>query len=212
MENNNSNNKVFVATIILLAVCVIGLSSFIIYDKVIKKEPNKENVINGNNSEKQVNETDDKDNSNQVENSDNIVEFKGKVTGYVTIVTEQGDGLDVPDNEEKKLVFFNITSTDSNDIKAFIKNNQGNSFVNEKGFSIGCLENNSIIRDNNYDNPSGSPYTISKTFTIAGNDATRLLETNVSNKITLEIEKKKFTSGGGASLCYSHLTNISIVE
>lgn len=102
-------------------------------------------------------------------------------------------------------VYFKIKETKSNELLKYINGMGKNSFIDTDAIGIGCLTNEKIIGYYNVnDEDDEYVYRFSK------EDTDKILNSNESNLIRLKVNKKKLTYGGGASSCYSHITNIEI--
>ena len=43
-------------------------------------------------------------------------------------------------------------------------------------------------------------------------DSVKIMNSTINNPIFLELERLEFNGGSGAPTCYSHITNIKVVE
>lgn len=128
--------------------------------------------------------------------------------GYATTVKRddcpgEGGGTNCP---QVDYIFFNITKTENSNIFTFLKNNAGNSYVEDKAVGVGCLANGTINYMNSSDANGRKQYTISK------DDTTKIMAASTSKPITLEIEKLKLSGGSGAPACTSLFTTFKVLE
>ena len=104
------------------------------------------------------------------------------------------------------LQLFHIVNTDSNDFLKWIDNSKGNSFVGDKAIGIGCINDNIIEYYNSSDEKEDAQYRISK------NDSEKIINSTKDNLVKLKLERKVYTGGSGTPMCYSHITNINVIE
>lgn len=184
------NNKGLIVIIVLLSLTIIGVIGYLIYDDVF---------INSNN---ETNENKDKDESKVDTFSIDTNSGKVIVTGYVTSEKIQENLYD----EGYLYTYFNILDSNSKNFLTFIENRKGNLFVTNNGIGIGCIEDNTL----NYYNASDIYGMMN--YKLSEKDTNRIMNSTKENPIKLELERLMFTSGSGAPNCYSHITNIKIVD
>ena len=218
--------------IIILGVICVGLLTLVILTltgviDINKKDELRENV---NTTEKQdeakednakINET-IKENTNANESSKDTKETKSvdelgkndtfsmktesgvvEVIGY-TIIEKISD---FDSEEEYDYVFFNILETKSNDFNKYLKSISGNSFVRNNAIGLGCRLDNLIKYYNSSDKLGDLKY-----FELSKNDSKKILSSTKSNPVRLRLERLVYTSGSWAPACYSHITNIDVVD
>ncbi len=122
------------------------------------------------------------------------------VEGYATIEHKEYY------NEEGDYIFFNIIKTDSNDLMQFIEGSQGNSYVGDKAIGLGC-KNDDIIQYYNHSDEAGFVF-----YKLDEETTNNILNSTEDTPIKLKLERLRFTGGGEAPLCYSHITYVSIAE
>jgi len=127
---------------------------------------------------------------------------KAIVKGYIAIENISENLYD----DGYEYVYFNIIESNSQNFLKYIENNSGNSFVLEKAIGIGCIESDSLNYVNDSDEYGMKSYSLSK------EDTEKILATTKKRTVTLELEKLKLSNGGHAPNCYSHITNIKVVD
>ncbi|MEF3691618.1 MAG: hypothetical protein V3574_01005 [Candidatus Moraniibacteriota bacterium] len=100
-----------------------------------------------------------------------------------------------------------VVSSNNDLIYEYMQLHKGNSFVNENSIGIGCYEKNKnqiySINNSNY----GSFDNI-----IKGKDLQKILQSSVSQPVTMQLSKSYLTVGSGAPECYSHFREFKILD
>ena len=204
----NSSNKGLIIMLIVFIIIALSLAGYIIYDKVIDKkdvETKEEKKIEEKKEEKKPEEKKEELKSTfSLQEEYGIVYVEGYATKEIIEASSMYEDLDGLDKAE--YVFFNITNTDSNDFMTWIEGIKGNTFVKDKAIGLGCIHEDYIRYYNSSDEADCEEYKIEK------EAAQKILNSSESNPIKLKLERKKFTGGSAAPLCYSHISNVSIVE
>ncbi len=207
-ENNNiveKNNKKNVIIIILVAL-LVGAICFICYDKFLK-----------NDSSRKENTKDNTDVINTFKYNDDGASGIATVKGYITVEKTDYcvDGeCESSENSIYDVTHFHILETESTSFRNYINSFYSNDYTGEKTFSLGCVKNNVISYYNTYDEIQNDSEDNNdfKYFVLSNDVSQKILNSSIDNPITLKLEKKKFSSGSGAPECYSHITNIEIVN
>ena len=128
------NNSVLGVLVVLLSIVVLGLTGFIIYDKVLSEETKEKNTdINTANNKLEINEQEE-DNVKLNYNADDYIEledvvFNSKVSTKKVKLKKLNDNITKQFYEEQQKVIDNIHVSDSEffnaeyDLKYFINNN-----------------------------------------------------------------------------------------
>lgn len=203
-----SSNKGLIIMLIIFILIALSLAGYIVYDKVIdKKDVETKEVDKGKEEEKEEKPEEKKE---ELKSNFNLLEEYGivYVEGYATKEVLESSNMygDLDGLESANYVFFNITNTDSNDFMTWINDSQGNAYVRDKAIGLGCIQDDYIRYYNSSDEADCQEYQIEKDL------AQRILNSSESSPIKLKLERKKYTVGTGAPLCYSHITSVSIVE
>ena len=210
MDNSNNNNKFLIVLVIILSVLVVGLGGYLIYDKVIVKTGN--NIQESKNNNCKIDENSDNNSENQLTNTEeesntfSLTTESGKVRvkGYATI-----DKIEDETGDSRDYVFFHILDTSSQNFIEYIKKYQGNAFVRDNAIGLGCFNSNNIIYENHSDQLGNIAITLSYAYT------KKIIDSSINNPIILNLERFPLNyskASGNISLCYSHITHISVVE
>lgn len=199
MEKERNGKNILIGVLIAIIIILVGLC---IYFAFIKKD----NGVIDNNAQENNEES---NNINVVNTFTNVYPEEGiaTVTGYATIAKLADCMGECMGNEPQyDYVFFTITDTSSSSFLEYIKQSKGNWFVSDNGIGLGCLENG-IIKYNNNSDVNGY-----KSYTLSNGLSNDILNSSKNHVITLELEKLKLSYGGGADVCYSHITNVKKVK
>ena len=213
----NKNNNII---IIILITVIVGLTAFIVYDKVLKetKEPDKEEGLNNTNNDIQTPKNSE-DKLQTTTPEEPIALEKGtfkyanrngfgtvQVEGYITFekLSNCTDICSAEETDTYDYALFNITKLNNNDFSNYIESLEGNSFASTNAIGIGCINNNKLTYINGTDTNG------LQTHELSNEDTTKILNSTKENPIILELSKEKFTNGGGAPQCYSHISTIKV--
>ena len=83
---------------------------------------------------------------------------------------------------------------------------KGNAYVKDDAIGLGCIEDGIVTYYNSSDQNG------SKQYSLYDSDSKKIMDSTSSNPIRLRLNRLLFTSGSGAPLCYSHITEVSVVE
>lgn len=183
---------------ILFATGTITLNSNKINNNQLMNENNDINDTNINNQENTIQDELGK-NDTFTNNDSGIVE----VIGY-PVIKELTDEINT--GEKYNYVYFNIVETKSGEFKRYLESLKGNSFVLDNAIGLGCVIDSKIKYSNSSDNSKLKEYELSL------DTSSKILNASESNPIKLKLEKLPLTYGGGASICYSHITTIEVVD
>ena len=215
----NSNKKfLLIGLIVLLFFVGVGLGFVtcnLLSDdsssekKVIVKECDKkeeiDDVVSDNDDEIETDEEDDDfaDDEIEEEPEKEIFEYgKVTVTGFVTI--GKMSSFDCFENcETVDYLFFHVMETEDESFLNFLEDRAGNSFVLGNAIGLGCVNNGVLSYYNSSDALGGKHFSLSK------DNTKKLLDSSRYNMVTLELERKEFSGGSEAPLCYSHITTIN---
>lgn len=152
-----------------------------------------------------INNNDNKGDSN---NKFSIETESGRVEvlGYATLEKVNEADCYTDNCNKYDYVFFNILESESEDFLTYIENLNGNTFVSNQNIGLGCFSNN-ILNYYNHSDEFGM-----KSFTLTKDETSKIMNSTKENPIKLELEKSKLTGGIGAPNCYSHITNIKVIE
>ena len=202
MENNNLNNQqngknnIIIVIVALTCLIIIGMVGY----KLFIEKP-KENVETNNSSEAKTN---DKIINTFSKSTDSGIAV---VKGYAYIEKMQHECYDDCDTAPyEDYVFFHVSETKSEDFKAYINGLNGNSFARENAIGLGCVKNNQLTYVNNSDAKEWQSLTLTTV------DTNKILSSTASSSITLKLEKLALTNGGPAVDCYSHITNVTVLD
>jgi cell division protein FtsB len=135
--------------------------------------------------------------------------YAGKllVKGYAT--TESVEEAWCEANcETYTYVFFNIVSTDNDYIQDYINDSQGNAFVGENSIGIGCVEDGQIFRASvSRDNPE-----MPDDYKNSTEASEIILNSSAASPVTIEIDKYNSLMAMGAPTCWSHFSDLRVVE
>lgn len=124
------------------------------------------------------------------------------VLGYITI-----EKIENFDNEETfDYVFFNVVDTKSNDFKTFLEGLSGNIFGGNNKIGLGCTDNKTIYYFNSSDGKELESYELSET------SSKKILDSTEGNLIKLRLTRLEYNGGTSAPICYSHITNIEVIN
>ena len=196
-------SKVLVASICSVIVVIVGLFS-------ITRMANKAKM-NNQSGDQSTSET------TTVESTKSILDGLGdndtfssktesgkvEVVGYAYKKT-----LSDYDGNSKSYIYFKIMNTNSKEFLKYLKNLKGNSFVGDEAIGLGCMQKGQLTYYNENDSDKDGIYD----YTFSEEDTNTILHSNRDNPVRLLLNKKKFTGGGEAGLCYSHITTVEIVN
>lgn len=128
------------------------------------------------------------------------------LTGYLDIkriVCEPGGMCE----KTRDYAFFVIDRVDNPLIYNWLREFDGNTYVQRNMLGLGCYEpaENRIYSVNESD--TGLVENI-----ISGSSLSRLLAANQSDPVEIKVTKPIYTSGRGAPDCYAHVRNIQVLE
>ncbi len=202
------NKKGFSIVEILIVIVFIGLISAVgwfVYDRQ-----------NSKTNQEQANTTQNQTESQKTEPPKPKTLLKGtfgdsgeygtlQVEGYATTVKRNEDFCQ-ENCKQYDYVFFNITRTENTNIFTYLKNQSGNSFVQDKSVGMGCIINEQVSYSNNSDTRGSQEYTVSK------GDTSAVMAATANKPIVLELERLKLSGEGGAPTCYSHFTTFKVIK
>ena len=209
---NQKNNKGVIALLIVIIV-ILSVLCVLFATGTISFNSNKanENEINEN-----ANDNNNTENKNETNQNITIDDDFGKndtfsassESGIVEIIgyseTKELDGGEVYPGEKEIYVYFHIKEIKSNEFKKYIESLKGNLFALDNAIGLGCVKDNQIKYSNNSDEIGFKQYELSQ------EDSEKILNSTESNPITLKLERLQLSYGGGAPLCYSHITKIEV--
>ena len=202
----------FLVILLIIAIISIGLGGYIVYEKKINssvsldsKEVEKKQIV----QDKEIKEKKEEEikKEEKVNSTFSLIDEAGiaYVEGYVEKEHRSGT-MYFSDEGDVDYLLFHIVNTDSNDFLKWIDNSKGNSFVGDKAIGIGCINDNIIEYYNSSDEKEDAQYRISK------NDSEKIINSTKDNLVKLKLERKVYTGGSGTPMCYSHITNINVIE
>ena len=242
MENNNQelNNQVNTNTnkqvqpnnnkilIILMALIIVVLAGYIVYVKFIQK---------GDNPEPKPNNTEENGINNQTNNNEKYKNtFKYSNDGSYGIAYAKGyaevkreyycETVSVAECNESNaeeindVVYFHITSTESEDLKKEVSEWYGEQGKDNQTFTIGCVKDNVIsfgtLADDFYEKVNdniNSTENYFKNIKLSAGESNKILSSSANNPITLKFEKLKYTHGSlDFVTCISRMTNVEVVN
>jgi type II secretory pathway pseudopilin PulG len=215
----NRNQKGFSAVetiIVIVIVALIGFVGWYVWSAKKKTDNSLAAASSGSNSQ-----TSQKQSNTTTKPAKPTVLSKGdfssatetgslQIEGYASTDKRfdvQGD-TQTCSNDCKKddYILFNIAGTGNDDIFMYLKNNNGNSYVQDKAIGMGCLTYGQISYYNRSD-ANGS-----KKFTISASDSSKIMSATAAKPIILELNKLKLSGGGSSPTCYSQFTNFKVVN
>ena len=204
MENKNNNKGVIalliVIIVILAVLCVLFATETI---SLNTKTTNNNEQTTGNNSNTDNQEVepveDELGKYDTFSNESGVVE----VIGYPE-TKELTDDMNT--GEKYNYVYFHIKETKSDEFKKYIESLKGNSFVLDDAIGLGCIIDNKIKYSNSSNEAKLKEYELSQ------EDSSKILNATESNPIKLKLERLPLTYGGGAPVCYSHITTIEVED
>lgn len=131
------------------------------------------------------------------------------VVGYVSVEKASSSDVVGPGEDENKydLFYFNITDSKNEQFLNYLKDHNGNAYVSENKFAIGCLDDNdNIVYYNDSDENGMTKYEVTTP------SSTKIVNSTKDNPVKLEIEIFKFTGGSGAPKCYSFISSIKVKD
>ncbi len=187
--------------IILLIVLIILLVGFLVYSLFFNNK---------------VDEIIDYDHVDTFIYNENEASGYVTVKGYVTVDRQdycEGE-CETDENSLFDVVNFHIVETTSADFRNYVNSFYSDDYTGDKTFSLGCVKGETIEYYNTYDellndNDNTNDF---KKFIVNKNYTQKILSSSQNNPITLRLGKEKFSSGSGAPECYSHITNIDILN
>ena len=200
------DNSLFVVILIIILIVGIGIGGHTIVrnrlenDKPVKKK----DVVK---EEKKVELIEEKEDIKEDDTSTfNISEEAGVIYVEGYSVKEHRNGNIDGSSIEYDYILFHITNTDSVDFMKWLENSKGNSFVGEESIGLGCLEDGIIHYYNSTNEEEFKEHKVDK------DESEKIVDSTKENTIKLKLERKAFDGGSGAPLCYSHITNMSILK
>ena len=157
-------------------------------------------------------------NINKINNDPQKTPTQNELGKYDTFSTKNNSGIveviGYPETKELKdemynhkkynYVYFHIKETKSDEFKKYISSLNGNTFVLDDAIGLGCIIDQKINYYNISDELNNKKYELSQ------EDSDKILNATENNPIKLKLEKLPLTTGGGAPMCYSHITTIKI--
>lgn len=128
--------------------------------------------------------------------------------GYAEVkknVPDCFDDCEDPATPKVDVVSFRIVYYNNNAFTEYIQENSGNSFVGDVWIGLGCLSSDKKGIESDNDGDFGNVNNL-----ISGDDFKKLMGSNKSNPINLQVTKPYYTSGRGATTCYSHFRNFKV--
>lgn len=210
-DNTNSS---FVVLLIIFMIISIGFGGYTIFNNRIKNEKKVSSKRIVKEEEKKEDSKEEKDEEevkkpviNEHINTFSLNDEAGivYVEGYGEIEHRKGSNYE-SSNEEVDYLLFHITKTDSEDFMKWIENSKGNSFVGDKAIGLGCIKDGVLEYYNSSDEEENGFYKLNK------NDSEKISKSSKEELVKLKLERKIYTSGTEAPMCYSHITNITVLE
>ena len=189
---------IFLIIILILLVCGYMFSS-----KINSKEKSKSKDKNDVQMDLPISKEEDK---NEFNYNSEIGYGTATVVGYAT--TEQVSDSDIayPLAPVYDMIYFNVVETKNDSFLRFLKDYEGNTYLGDKKFAIGCLQNDKIIYYNDSDETGMKEYELSV------DETEKIMNSTKNSLVKLEIEIFKHTSGMGAPKCYSWISTISVKQ
>jgi len=208
------NSKGIIILVVILAILVVGLGGFLVYDKILKDVSSQKDDNKGNNNPERTLE------KGNFQFKENLSEGTVQVEGYVTtkqrclddILGEECDEDDpcveeCQNFDDRPFVVFNVLRSGNSDFQAYLKylgENRG--LENNKTFDLGCIENEVLSCVNFSDKYDVKEYKFSKS------DTSTIMASTKEKPIILELEQLVFSLGKGTDgYCFSPITNIKII-
>lgn len=203
-EGNGFGLKILLAIFIFISV---GLGSYLAYDKLIAKKDDTKETQKCEEKKEETKKEEQKEEKEQKkeESTFSLATESGivYVDGYVQIEKHE-DAIN--DEGIVDYVYFHITKSNNEDFMKYLKNSNGNSFVKNDAIGLGC-KSDGILSYYNSSDANGD-----KGYKLSSSDSAKLFASTSSKPVRLRLNRLPFTGGSGAPLCYSHITEISIVE
>ncbi|HYC79962.1 MAG TPA: hypothetical protein VEC17_02960 [Candidatus Binatia bacterium] len=194
----------FTYIISLILVWIIGVAAgyYVGYDHGWEKAPK-----NSATNQQTNNQTGTPNNTDNVFRKDANGNYLGKLTltGYLDVQTRVCNPGDMC-GETVRYASFIFTNSDNEAIKEFTGTMQGNSYIAGDRVGLGCQQaDRSRIF---YENFADSGY---KSGEISGADYEKLVSSTRNNPVQITINRELYTSGQGASDCYSHFRDFDVI-
>ena len=212
MTDKSSSN--FVIFLIIFMIIAIGFGGYTIFNNRIKNEKkvNSKRIVKEEKKEVETIEEKDKEEVKEPVINEHINTFSLNdeagivyVEGYGEIEHRKGSNYE-SSNEEVDYLLFHITKTESEDFMKWIENSKGNSFVGDKAIGLGCIKDGVLEYYNSSDEDENGFYKLNK------EDSEKISKSSKEALVKLKLERKIYTSGTEAPMCYSHITNITVLE
>jgi len=195
--------KNLVAIFIILALGIgVLLGYYIGYDIGFETAVQTNNY----NAQKPENNSPDSNSTVKFDEYDNNNYYGALIlTGYLDVKTRVCNPGDMCERTVEYASFV-FTESSSDAIYDFLGVNTGNSFVGDTAIGLGCYEKdkNRIFYENfaDVDSVQGE---------IKGQDLAKLLASNKTNPVKLEMKREIYTSGRGAPDCYTHFRDFAVL-
>lgn len=210
MEEKKGNGLLVVVSVLVFLIG--GAVGYFVSTNFLNK--NDANNSNASNTNMTTNENDTNDKNQTIKDelgkNDTFSDITNsgvvEVIGYSEVV-EKGES-DVDENTGKKYnyVYFHIKETKSKEFKNFINSINGNSYVLADAIGLGCIIDNEIKYYNSSDKNGDKEYFLSN------EDSNKIINSTETNPVKLKLERLVYSSGSGAPVCYSHITNIEVID
>ncbi len=103
-------------------------------------------------------------------------------------------------------VSFVLTEYESEAFDDYAAASVGNAFVNANRIGLGCVESGLISYTNSSDELGYKDVILSE------QDSAAILDATEENPVTLKLTRLPLTLGAGAPTCYSHFTEVEVVD
>ena len=223
--NDAKNKNGIIAVLIVIIIALIGA---VVYFAFIKKDDkpvdnnggnNQANNGQTNNNEKKYNNTFvyDENGSYGIAYAKGYAEVKREYYCETVSVAECNESNAEEIND---VVYFHVTSTESEDLKKEINEWYGEQERDSQTFTIGCIKDNAIsfgaLADDFYEKVNdniNSTENYFKNIKLSVGDTNKIISSDENNPITLKFEKLKYTHGSlDFVTCMGRMTSVEIVE
>lgn len=133
--------------------------------------------------------------------------FSGDLTvkGYSEVV-EVDEPFCVEDCRTFDYVVFHVQETGNAALKDFMSQNEGNAYAGGNQIGLGCLEEGQIHYQNHSDAGGMTDNRIS------AEDTQTILNAEEGLSVTLHLTKQPLSGGTEAPACYSHFSQIEVID
>lgn len=208
--NKSENGFGVIGIIILIAtVAMVGAAGWFVYDRQNTKESDTQpaqSIIDESTAEETA-ETQAESNKNIETETEHTLsegtfaqnseqEFLGnfEAKGYIEI-KELDEAFCETNCAKQKVAYFVIKETANTNVENYFTSLNGNTFVGDNSFAIGCVIDNVVIGRVDFSN----------------SESTELLASNIDNTLVLDFNRTTVPPARGVDNCWSHFDEISII-